>query len=741
MFIIDQGSSITEELSVTYDLSVQSHEYQEMPGVSLKGKGKAAAGDIHEAASLLEMSSDTFTVDWTQYEPPEGLKYAGDIDSEMVVQIIEQSIERVKARIIEEQEEQEEQEEREEREAAAEIERRKQNEAADEESEEIEQPEDIEDPLDKDSTQIDIPDRPLSSNQDASRADDARSFSTELPRRPGGRTLLNFFRKFNSGPEHGESSAAGATRLGFLMSSPGELISHSARKRFVSDLIGRATSEDTSIQGSRKSEELEEAEEPQVECVSCLDDFNPKHTVRAPCHNYCVPCFRRLIVSSCHNEQHWPPKCCLNTIPDSIIRANVDELQWLEFREREIEWNRPVADRIYCSQPECSLFIRPENIILADSVARCSDGHFTCIICRNAQHEGEICPQDEDMIRTNELAEAAGWKRCNICQAFVEHAEGCQHMTCRCGAEFCYVCGARWRTCSCTMTHLAVFKQEAESRRAERLEREAWEEAEMQEALRLVEEFEREEELRAHALREKELRLAEERRQRRQEEQIRQRQEAAARFEELRDVFSELHETQRTVVQQQQDKRARQLRIKGDAVRCRLFDMHDLERETHRAKVDARIAKREDQFRTEYIGRAAEERQIEEQYAAKLQAFWAGKEGGEKELQAAMMGLKRRMDGWFEAWQKCMDDDLTAYRQSVREEEAIRDELMDEKEQRLESRTREVGLGVAKRKTAELRWLREVFEERGRLLDELETGEIEKIQDIDDELPEDPVEN
>ncbi|KAI0533348.1 hypothetical protein GGR58DRAFT_122424 [Xylaria digitata] len=727
MLIIDQDTSDVEEISVVRDFSVQRYEDQEITGVDEKGKGKAVARDIAEHTSLIETSSDELTVDWKQYEPPEGLRYVEDRHSETVVQIVEQSIERVKARIREEEEE--------ERNPAAGTETRKQKETAGEEDEKMKQPKGLEGRSDEDSTEIAKPSRPSSTNQDASGADDAGPFPTELPRRPGGRTLLNFFRKFNGGPENGESSAAGAARSRFLMSSPGELLSHSARKRFVSDLIKKATGEDTSTRGTQEFEEAEElgADIEWVECVSCLEDFNVKRTVRAPCHNYCVPCFRRLVVSACQNEQHWPPKCCLNNIPDTTIRRGVDELQWLEYRERAIEWNCPVADRVYCSQQDCGLFIRPEYIIPGRGVARCTDGHYTCIICRNAQHEDEVCPQDLDMIRTNELAEAAGWKRCNSCQAFVEHSDGCQHMTCRCGAQFCYVCGARWRTCSCTATHLAIFKQQAESRRTERLEREAREEAEIQEALRLVREFEREEEERAQALREKERRLARERRQKHKEERIRQ---AVTRFEELRETFAELYATQHAMVQQNQERRAWQLQTKGDAVRRHTHDMHELERETQRAKVDAKIAMREGALRTEYMARLVEERQIEEAYAAKLRAFWDRKGGGDKKFEIAMTHFRRRMDGCFETWKKSTGGELELYCHALREEYAIREELMDEKERRLEARTREIARSLAMRRTAELRWVREVFVERGRLLDELEAGEMWKLQNIDVEAPE-----
>jgi hypothetical protein len=31
----------------------------------------------------------------------------------------------------------------------------------------------------------------------------------------------------------------------------------------------------------------------------------------------------------------------------------------------------------------------------------------------------------------------------------VELAQGCYHMTCRCRAEFCYLCSKPWKNCPC----------------------------------------------------------------------------------------------------------------------------------------------------------------------------------------------------------------------------------------------------------------------------------------------------
>ncbi|KAI3322180.1 hypothetical protein HD806DRAFT_139765 [Xylariaceae sp. AK1471] len=717
MITVNQTPSIVEEVLIESDVSAQHYKDQRIMAGQWKGKGKATTLDNSDTST----TSETLAVDWTKYEPPEGLTYTGDIESDTILQIIQESIDKIKARILEEEEE---------RKTAAEAVRRKQEEAASQESEKAKQSESTKGRLDEESGQVDELDRPASPKQDTSRTDDTRSFPSVLLRRPRKRTLMNLFRKLNSGPERGESSAAGAARHRLLVSpSQIELTTPSARKRFVLDIIKKATGEETgnspasSIQG------------PEVECVSCLDDFNPNDTIRAPCHNYCKPCFSRLVASACQNEQHWPPKCCLNNIPAMTIIKNIDDDLQRTYRERTVEWNINVADRIYCSRPNCSLFIRPEYTIPAQGVARCTDGHYTCIICRNAQHDGDNCPQDRDMVRTNELAEEEGWKRCYGCHAYVEHREACQHMTCLCGAEFCYVCGARWRTCACTMTQLSEVKHQADLRRQARLIKEAQDEAELQEAIRLVEEFEREEALKAELLRQEQERLAEERRRKELEEHIRRegerRKAVAAKYEALREVLAELHETQRSVVQRDQEEREAQLELKSDTELRSLLERHRAEHGWLVAKVEAKIAKREAVLKAEYAARIVEEREIEGQYAAKLQAFWRAKEGGEEKVQAAMLDLKRKMDKGFAAWKKWMENELERYCHHMHEELDIREELMKEQRRRLEIGACEGGYALAKRKAAELRWVREVLEERDRLLDGMEVDEIDNGEDID----------
>ncbi|KAK4177998.1 hypothetical protein QBC36DRAFT_369869, partial [Triangularia setosa] len=45
---------------------------------------------------------------------------------------------------------------------------------------------------------------------------------------------------------------------------------------------------------------------------------------------------------------------------------------------------------------------------------------------------------------TRGLMKERGWKRCPRCKAGVEKVEGCSHMICVCGCEWCYRCWSVW---------------------------------------------------------------------------------------------------------------------------------------------------------------------------------------------------------------------------------------------------------------------------------------------------------
>ncbi|KAI1105505.1 hypothetical protein F4804DRAFT_304111 [Jackrogersella minutella] len=694
----------------------QLEEGQDEPSRS-KGKGKAVVGTMDSNFLANGLPNTEVTVDWTQYEPPDGLNDIEDFTSDIIAQIIQQSIDRVKGRIVEE------------------AERRK----AEEELKILRQEEKPTQGNDKDkSIGISIP---LNGESDEKSVlletpsptslglEGRGSLAPERPTKSKKRRLMNLLRRLNNIGEKGESSAAGAARHRRDVSwGSFEMSNQVTKNQFVSKVLKRTTTNsNSSLTSSIHGTE--------VECVSCLDDFSPKEMVKAPCHSYCKPCFLRLIHTTCENEQQWPPKCCLNPIPTNIIILNIDDDLKKTYHDRAAEWNLPVSDRVYCSQSNCSVWIRPYEINRSRNIARCSAGHWTCTTCRGQQHEGDECPQDRDMMRTDELAEEEGWKRCYGCHAYVEHGEACQHMTCRCGAEFCYVCGARWRTCSCSMEQLVAIKQAAETRRQARQNREAEEEAEIREALRLVEEFEREEARKAELLRQEQERLAEERREKLLDERIRRegerRREVGVRFQELRDTFVNIHKLQRAAVLRKHNEEEADITSQGNTALAQFKQKREKDYEKLTATAKVKLSKKENAFKREHSARVAEERRIEEKYQIELKAYWSRRLNSEDKAEAAMRELKRKMDNSFKSWEKWKDNELDNYRWVVREEVGIQEELMDDTETKLIVSTQEKLTAFSLRKAAEARWVSIVIEERERMLTDMEVDEIENGENVE----------
>ncbi|UPK91804.1 hypothetical protein LCI18_002739 [Fusarium solani-melongenae] len=187
------------------------------------------------------------------------------------------------------------------------------------------------------------------------------------------------------------------------------------------------------------------------ECIACTDSFPPPALSRSPCsHEYCRGCLIGLVNSSLRDESLFPPRCCTQPIP-------IETGPWFsptlvgEFRAKQLEHDTP--NRTYCSEPTCSTFVPPAFI--SEDVALCPKcSKRTCVHCKGPFHHG-ICPSDTVSQQFLELATQNGWQQCKVCKRVVELEQGCNHITtaCKCKAEFCYVCGKRWKTCSCPQWH------------------------------------------------------------------------------------------------------------------------------------------------------------------------------------------------------------------------------------------------------------------------------------------------
>jgi hypothetical protein len=137
-------------------------------------------------------------------------------------------------------------------------------------------------------------------------------------------------------------------------------------------------------------------------------------------------------------------QCCQQYVPITILADVLSNEFVARYELMVLEQTTP--NPTYCANPACASFIPSTNYHGPDA-ARCNCGTETCRHCRTASHAGRGCIADTATEQVRALAAVVGWKTCPACGTMVERRDGCLHMSCRCGAEFCYRCAGYWRDC------------------------------------------------------------------------------------------------------------------------------------------------------------------------------------------------------------------------------------------------------------------------------------------------------
>ncbi|KAI1169743.1 hypothetical protein F4777DRAFT_592493 [Nemania sp. FL0916] len=174
-------------------------------------------------------------------------------------------------------------------------------------------------------------------------------------------------------------------------------------------------------------------------CAVCMEEHYLGSMMQTPCeHWYCPEHLRDAFEHALNSRQ--PFRCCAQEIPIGLCPNTTED-----FRERYrlmiLELTTP--NPVYCSNRACGIFIPPAQYQGPDTAACRACRSTTCRMCRSAAHAG-ICPQDVGTQQVLSLATEKGWRSCPGCKRVVEQISGCDHMTCKCGGEFCYVCGRVW---------------------------------------------------------------------------------------------------------------------------------------------------------------------------------------------------------------------------------------------------------------------------------------------------------
>ncbi|KAF4611182.1 hypothetical protein D9613_007285 [Agrocybe pediades] len=186
-------------------------------------------------------------------------------------------------------------------------------------------------------------------------------------------------------------------------------------------------------------------------CPICMDEVsNPEELACG--HTYCSGCLK-LFLTSAADGKKFPIVCIANdascNVPLSIpfIRRflPVQAFQGLVEAAFLLHLDQHAQELKYCTTPDCKQIYRHRTDV---AVLKCPSCFSTiCAACDEDAHEDMTCaerrlhsnPEEQERLN-NALATANGYKKCPQCSIWIEKTEGCNHMTCKCGAHICWRC-------------------------------------------------------------------------------------------------------------------------------------------------------------------------------------------------------------------------------------------------------------------------------------------------------------
>lgn len=195
-------------------------------------------------------------------------------------------------------------------------------------------------------------------------------------------------------------------------------------------------------------------------CQICFDDATGVEMPCLPCgHRFCRDCWGGLLKcevgegTSCLLTRCPDPKC-QEKVRGGMFKAICDQHVFEKYdyySKRSFVENNPKAK--WCPAPDC-----PHCVVLKESCPKpdpesqqsvcvqCKCSYRWCFSCTEEAHRPVSCQMLKKWNEKNQdEAENMTWilantKPCPKCGNPIEKNQGCMHMSCRCGHQFCWLC-------------------------------------------------------------------------------------------------------------------------------------------------------------------------------------------------------------------------------------------------------------------------------------------------------------
>ncbi|EOA33020.1 hypothetical protein CARUB_v10016351mg [Capsella rubella] len=209
---------------------------------------------------------------------------------------------------------------------------------------------------------------------------------------------------------------------------------------------------------------MEPFEPSRMLCNICMDEKPSSDIFRGTTnctHSYCTDCTVRYVATKI-KENAARIKC-----PDVECTSLIEPYACRDLIPKDVfdRWEKILCEslissweKFYCPFKDCSgMMVNDGGGDANVTQTECPSCHrLFCVQCKVAWHAGIGCEEfqrfgnakkkssDEEDALLIQMAKNKQWRRCPRCKYYVDKVDGCLHINCRCGFQFCYGCGCEW---------------------------------------------------------------------------------------------------------------------------------------------------------------------------------------------------------------------------------------------------------------------------------------------------------